>query len=130
MNKVSMGFKETKEVLAFAMALGKAIELAKEDGKITLSDAPNFLPALLALFPAIDEAEAIPMEFKVSTPEEIAELKQYVKDNLDLKDDELELFIEDAFKVALDILLLVKVYFMKPELGKANDADTVPGVEE
>ena len=115
MDPVQVGFKETKEVLDAMIALGKAIEASMEDDKLTLLDVPNFIPFLTKILPAIEGVEQVPFEFKVADPAEIEELKTYLKDNLDLEDDQLEAFIEDSFKVALDIFMLVKLYFLKDD---------------
>lgn len=115
MDPVKVGFKETKEVLDAMIALGKAIEASMEDDKLNLLDVPNFIPFLTKILPAIEGVEQVPFEFKVAEKSEIEELKTYLKDELDLQDDQLETFIEDAFKVALDIFMLVKLYFTKDE---------------
>lgn len=124
----AIGFKETKEVLSAMIALGKGIEASMEDGKLTLTDLPNFVVFLFKLIPAIEGADEIPFEFAVTDPEEIAALKQYLVDELDLEDDELEGFIEDAFKVALDIFMLVKLYFT--DRNKPKDEQTKETAEE
>ena len=121
MNPVIVGMTETKQAIDFAIALGKAIEVSAEDGTWNLLDIPNFIPALAKLLPAFEGAEQIPFEFQQLTPEQLDELKAYVTAELDLNDDEVEAFIEDAFKVLLDIFMLVKLYFMTtPENPQAD----------
>lgn len=122
---VLVGMTETKQAIDFAIALGKAIEVSAEDGTWNLLDIPNFIPALAQLLPAIEGADQIPLEFENLTPEQVDELKAYVQANLDLADDETEAFIEDAFKVMLDIFMLVKLYFIKSE-GTNGEGDQVP----
>jgi len=126
MNPVQVGFKETKQVLDAIIALGKGIESSMADGKLNVLDIPNFIPFLTLILPAIEGSEQVPFEFKVADPAEIEELKAYLKENLDLADDQLETFIEDSFKVALDIFMLVKLYFIKPDaeaVSEDNAAD-------
>jgi hypothetical protein len=123
MDPVKVGLKETKEVLDAMIALGKGIEKSLEDGKFNLMDIPNFIQFLTLILPAIEDADQVPFEFSVADPEDIEELKQYLNENLDLADDKLEAFIEDAFKVALDIFMLVKLYFTTPE---GNDGQGIP----
>lgn len=138
MDPVKVGFKETKEVLDAMIALGKAIEASMEDDKLNLLDVPNFIPFLTKILPAIEGVEQVPFEFKVAEKAEIEELKDYLKSNLDLQDDQLETFIEDAFKVALDIFMLVNLYFLKKDdenvdsdnaVGPNTPADEVPSDE-
>ncbi len=120
---VLVGLTETKQAVDFAIALGKGIEASAQDGKWNLVDIPNFIPALAQLLPAFEGADQIPFEFTALSPEQIDELKAYVNANLDLADDEAEAFIEDAFKVMLDIFMLVKLYFMK---GQSGEGEQVP----
>ncbi len=126
MDPVKVGFEETKQVLDAMISLGKGIERSLEDDKITIMDIPNFIEFLTLIMPAIEGVENVPFEFKVADPEQIAQLKEYLNENLDLDDDQLEQFIEDAFKVALDIFMLVKLYFNIPE---KNGEEPVSGTD-
>lgn len=114
-NKVTMGLKETKEAVDFAVALGTGLEAALSDKQITLSDIPVFFPSFLKLVPAVEGAEQIPLEFKLATQEEVDELKSYLKEKLDLQDDQMEKFIEDAFGLVLTVWSIVNTYFIKKE---------------
>jgi hypothetical protein len=117
---IKIGFKETKEAIDLAIALGRGIEKSLGDDKIDFTDIPNFIPATMVLFQAIDGIEAVPLEFNVSSKEEIEELKAYVQSQLDLDDDKLEAFIEDSFKVLLDIFVIYKGYFAPVEPTAAD----------
>lgn len=127
--KVVMGLKETKEAVDFTVTLGMAVDASLEDGKISFSDAALFLPAFLKLLPAIEGADQIPVEFKLATQEEIDELKLYLKDRLDLRDDQMEAFIEDAFGLILTIWSLVRTYFIKTPASE-EAADVEPTLSE
>lgn len=111
--KITVGFKETKEVLNFVIPLVKAGDTALEDGKIQLTELVLFIPALLKFKDAIEGVDQVPFEFKLATAEEANELKAYLKAELDLRDDQMEQFIEDAFGVVLDIWQLIKTYTFK-----------------
>lgn len=137
---VIMGFKETKQVLDLVITLGEGIEASLEDGVITLSDLPNFFNVLFQIVPAIEDIDKVPMEFKLASDEEAEELKQYLRDKLDLADDEIEAFIEEAFNVVLTIWQVVKKYFIKdpslpdiepraPQNGGESNEDIAPEVE-
>jgi hypothetical protein len=123
MDPVKVGLVETKQAIDFAIALGKAVENSQEDGVWNLMDIPNFIPAIVKLLPAVQGGDQIPIEFVQLTPEQLDELKTYVTAELDLNDEEVEAFIEDAFKVMLDIFMLVKLYFTPSE---DVTADQVP----
>lgn len=112
-NKVTVGFKETKEVLGFVIPIVKGSEQVLADGKIQIPELVVFLPALLKIKDAIEGVDQVPLEFKLSTPEEAEELKQYLRDELDLADDKMEEFIEDAFALVLDLYNIIKKYTSK-----------------
>lgn len=115
MTPIVIGFKETKEAVDLAIALGQGIEKSLDDKKIDFKDIPNFIPASMLLFQGFDSIEDVPLEFKLASQEEVEELKTYVQTRLDLDDDKLEGFIEDAFKVLIDIFILYKLYFAPKE---------------
>lgn len=124
-DKLVMGLKETKEAVDFAIALGTGVEAAMTDKQITLGDIPSFFPSFVKLLPAIEGADQIALEFKLASQEEIDELKAYVKTNLDLKDEDIEKFIEDAFGVVLTVWSIVKTYFIKvpPVVNEVQDEE-------
>lgn len=95
------GINETKEVLAFAFSLHKAYELAQVDGKIDLFDANLLIDPVMKLVPAIKDVKLVIAEFKDMDSAERAELDQWIKDNYDIADDELEAKIEKGFSVVL-----------------------------
>ena len=123
--KLTMGLVETKQAVDFAVALGMGVDNAMEDGQISFADAGLFLPAFIKLLPAIEGADQIPVEFKLATQEEIDELKLYLKEKLDLSDDKMEAFIEDAFGLVLTIWSLVRTYFIKPVPEESKPTDEV-----
>lgn len=124
-NKITMGLKETKEAVDFAIALGMGVEEAMSDKKITLADIPAFFPSFVKLVPAIEGADQIALEFKLASQEEIDELKAYLNTKLDLQDEQMEKFIEDAFGLVLTVWSLVKTYFIKPPQVLVNDVPEV-----
>lgn len=130
-DKMVMGLKETKEVVDFAIALGHGVEGALEDKQITIADVALFFPAFIKLVPAIEGADQIALEFKLANQEEIDELKAYVNGKLDLKDEQLEKFIEDAFGLVLSVWSMVKTYFIKsqPEVQDVDSVDEVKATE-
>jgi len=124
--KLTVGFTETKEALTFAFALVNGVKNAQEaDGKITIGDAPSFFPALFGISSALDNATEIPLEFKLASVEETAELKEWVKANFNIGDDKIEQFIEDAFAVVLDLWTLVNRYILNKET-EVIDVEVAP----
>lgn len=115
------GINESKQVIDFAIALGLGIHKSLDDKQFTLTDLPNFMPALITAIPALDNVDLVSLEFMDLKPEEAEELKAYVRNQLKLEDGKDEEFIEDAFAVVLSIFMLVKSYF-KTELPVDEDA--------
>lgn len=106
----SVGFKETKEVLDFVIPIVKGFTQINEDGKVEITELVVFLPALLKLKEAIEGVDQVPVEFKLATPEEAEDIKQYLRDTLDLADDKMEEFIEDSFALVLDLFKLIQKF--------------------
>lgn len=120
--KLEIDMKETKDVLLFVIKLGQAIDKSlANDGKITLMDAPNFFSVLSKLAPAIEGAKYIALEIKDMKDEDVAELKAFVKEELDLEDDKAELFIEDAFNIIISIWQAYTKHFKKSDDEEATD---------
>lgn len=111
--KIVVGFKETKEVIDLAIALGTGIAASLEDKKISFDDLPNFWAVLFKVMPAFEGLDQVQVEFELATEAETTELKAYIKEQLDLPDEQMEEFIEDAFAAVLDIWMLVKKYFLE-----------------
>lgn len=128
-NKLSMGLKETKEAVDFAIAVGQGVEQAMSDKTVTFTDIPSFFPAFVKLVPAVEGADQIALEFKLASQEEIDELKAYVNSKLELSDKDMEKFIEDAFGLVLTVWSIVKTYFIKPTSDDKTNLSETPTVE-
>jgi len=113
--KVHFELEQTEQVLKFAIELTKAIQSSLEDDKLNFSDLPNFIPAFTAMIPAITDIDEVMVELGAATHEDADQLKQYVKDELDMTDKKAEDFIENAFGVALDVYIMVRDYTKKSE---------------
>lgn len=137
--KLTLGMIETKQVIDFTIALGKAIESSlANDGKFTISDLPNFMPAFIKLMPAIENIQNVTLELTAATKEEVDELKQYIADSLELENVNVEKYIERSVGIALDIYTLLRDFFNIEEDDKPIDkpideikvkADIEPGIK-
>lgn len=101
------GTKETKEVVDLVIALAQAIEGAGEDGKVGLTDALQFIPAMIKAPSAFSDLGKLPAELKDLDEAEKAALVAYAKAELDLKDDKVEEQLELALGVGLSLAKLV-----------------------
>lgn len=102
------GIEQTKEMLIFGFKLGEAFESSLKDGKFTLTDLQNFLPAVMSAPAAFSQIEELPKELADLDANEMAALKTFVQQEFNLEDDELELKIEAALGLALNIYLFIK----------------------
>lgn len=106
---VTYGIKETKEMVAFGIAVGEAIDQSLADnGKIGLEDAMKFYNAVLAAGSAFDNAGLIAKEVKDMDQAERDELYAYVEAEFDIANDKLEEVIEVALATALQVYKLVE----------------------
>lgn len=126
-DRIELTTNDLKEVVVFAISLGQGIEKSlNDDGKLTLTDLPNFFPTLLKVVPAIEGIENVPFYIKAISQEEAAELITFIKTELDLEDDKAEKFIEDAVRIVLDIWLVVKQYFIKTSTTEEPNTEEAP----
>lgn len=94
-----------KAVLGCLMALGESVDQAKQnDGKFTWTDI-FFLVKPLSLAPdAYVQAKQAEQEWKHSTPEQRAEVIQWIKDNFKLsqKNAKTEKHVEAALAIVVN----------------------------
>ena len=68
--------KETKDLVILVARIATGVSKSLEDGKITIIDAAQFGPALMAFLPAIAGCSAIPSEIASATDADKEELLQ------------------------------------------------------
>ena len=100
-NVQNLGMEKLKTVLKFKIDLGMALDKALVGG-IQLADAGLFLGVLMNLKDVIDSAKGGIKHIADLDAEESKELKEFVKNNMQLRDEEVEAFINDAFATALN----------------------------
>lgn len=100
------GIKETKEVLYFIFSFSKAFQESMADGDFDWYDAKNFVEPLRALGDAIDDIYDVIPEVQDLSAEEMQELSEYIKENFDIEDDDLEASIEKAIDTGVELMKL------------------------
>ena len=96
-NDEILGIKETKEVLNFGFDLLEAIIKSLEDKKFSIvTDAPRFVPVIFSAAKAFAGVELVKQELTDLTEDEQNELVSELKKRFDLKNDAVELLIEDV----------------------------------
>lgn len=101
--------KELKEILSFMCSLANAIgEASDDDGKISRSEALGMLPLLYDVPSAFGGMTEIPAEVADLSQEDIEELAQMIKDELELPQDKIESAIEDGIDLCLRLYALAQ----------------------
>lgn len=102
------GIKETKEVVGFAVELANGVGKSLEDGKWDIGDFVHFMDALMMAPAAIQGITSVPAELGDLSQPEIQEISDYVIEEFDIPQDEVEGVVEDAIKIGWDIYYLIK----------------------
>jgi hypothetical protein len=105
-----MRLKETKEVLDFVISLGEALASSLEDGSLTVSDMINFWEPVSSVASAVDGFEDVLTEIQSLTGDDLEHLADYIEDEFDIHDDDLEQRIEDGLDVAVKLLKFVAAF--------------------
>lgn len=100
--------KELKEVLSFVCALANTIGEVSEDGKVSKTEALTLLPLLYKVPSAIDGIGEIPTEVSDLSQEDIDELAQMIKNELELPQKKVEAAIEDGIDLCLRLYALAQ----------------------
>jgi hypothetical protein len=107
------GIKEVREVIDVAAKLGNAAGKILQDDKFDWGELVEFVPALIALPEAISGISLVGEELKDLSEEEKSQLAQYLVDQFDIPQDDLETAVEDHAAVLLELWMLVKKYYLK-----------------
>ena len=98
--------KELSEAVEFVCALVAAVVEASDDGKITLGDTKHLISLMYKLPSAVDGLGEIVLDDL--SAEDLDMISDKIKDSLDLKNDKLEVAIEGAIDIALQLYALVQ----------------------
>lgn len=109
------GIKETQELIKFAAELGNAAGLILQDDRFSWEEVIQLVPALIALPAAISGITEVPGELAELDETEKTALAQYLADEFDIPQEELEQAVEDHLKTALDIWMLINRYYLNRE---------------
>lgn len=98
------GIENIKNVLKLGIGLGEGVALSLEDGKFTTGDITNFLPATLSIPAAVGSFGKLKDELKDLDETERTELVEWVKDEFDIPQDQVEEKIEKGLELAIGLL--------------------------
>lgn len=100
--------KELKEALGFICALANSIGKMAEKGKPTLSDMVHLAPLMYKIPSAVDGIDQVPQEMKELSEEDLKELVQMIKDDLELPQEKIEMALEASLDIALKLYALAQ----------------------
>lgn len=105
---MSLGIKETKEMLGFVLSIGNALGASLQDGEVSIGDLAEFVSPLLEIGDAFSEASSVPSELADLTEEEREELLMFAKEKLSIPEKNVEEVVECAFDTISQIYVLVQ----------------------
>lgn len=117
-----LGTKEFKEGLDLVIAIVNAGGKTLEDGRVTFTDLPAWFPVSTKVSAAVENFQAIWPEIKDLDAAEAEDIHQYVKDRLDLPQDQIEHWLELAVGV---LVRLVELFSMQKAARIAAKAASV-----
>jgi hypothetical protein len=104
-----MLIKDTKELVKFVIELVNAIDTSLEDGKFSLTDVAQFLKPMLSAPNAFNDIKNVSLEIKDLSEVEKVELKEYMKNELKIKSEKIEMVVEHSFSIALELATLTQM---------------------
>jgi len=112
---MSVGIKETKELIKFATDLAEGISGALEDGEWSFSDIGKFLPAAQSAFAGISGIDEVLAELKDLDEDEKLELEEFVITEFDIAQEDAEIYVEKAISLILNLWFFIKDFFIVDE---------------
>lgn len=102
-----MVMKEIKELLAFVAALIEGIADSMDDGKIGFTDLFKFFSAFRKSSAAFKGLDKVRGKLKSLTEADKSDLNDFFAKELDIKNDFMEAYIEQAVAVAISLIDLL-----------------------
>lgn len=118
------GVDYSKKAIKSLAEIAVKIESKNEDGKVTLMEAFSVaIGNFNSIVSVIKNASYLKKEYLDYTDEERAEIQEYLKEELDLEDDVVEVLIEKTFNVAIDLADLIESYLEAIKASKASKTE-------
>ena len=100
-----VGIENIRVCVAFGIKLTEGIdERLADDGKISLIEGVGLIPVLKNVPDIIRSRSTLVEEIKDLSAEELADIRQYVEENLDIRSDKSEAIVNKS----LDLVVSVK----------------------
>ena len=102
--------KNTLEVIDFGMAIAQGVFGAlKDDGKITIGDLPQLMPALVAMPAAIEGIDQLPAELKDLDEKEVTLIRDHVLAKLPDVGEKWGVVAKEAITIAMSAFKIYTV---------------------
>jgi hypothetical protein len=113
---MKLGIKETKEMVAFIVALANSLGQSLEDGELGVTDILNFLEPLSLSGEAISGSTEVAKELVDLDESEKAEILSYIKETFSIPEKNVEDIVECSLNVIgeLHTLILKVKNILKP----------------
>jgi hypothetical protein len=118
--EVSLGVKETTELVKFLAALGNATDTALENGKVDIFDITLFLGLIPGVAPALNGIKEVPAEIGDLDNTERGFIVQELERTLFLRNFVTEQLVEKGFDLALhfaEYVALIRAAKQQKKLG-------------
>lgn len=110
MSEEKKGIKELSELTSFVVALAQAVGSSIEDGKVGIGDIFKFFGVLMKAGPAFKNLSELRAEIADLSEAEKEVIRKMIEKDLDLENDTLEGYIEQAIEAAISLLDLIPVF--------------------
>ena len=107
---MTLGIKETLEVIDFGLAIGEGLKKSLDDGKVDASDFANFGPALMAIIPALDGVGGVVEEIKDIDTEEMIQIKDHILAKADWLGEKWVVVANEAVNAAIAVYKIYKAF--------------------
>ena len=101
------GVEELTDVVKFAIDLANGLIYAYADGKLTIADLSHLLSPMMSLPAALTGVGNVGAEIKDLTEEEVGELLEMIKEDLQVTDEKAKAIIAVSIKLIMAIYELV-----------------------
>jgi hypothetical protein len=104
---ISLGTKETKELLAFLGQFATTTDTVLADGKVDLLELTQFVQVVFMIKPAIEGIREVPRELADLSDDERAEVVDAFAKSLKLRNEQADQLADQGFDLALRLVQFI-----------------------
>lgn len=99
-----------KLAIKFAFQLGETIKDVSKSEQVGLQEVLLFMPVLANAAPAFSDPQALRQELLALGSVEADELIEYIREEFDIEDDNLENYIEELVQLVVQLYAFINSY--------------------